>query len=206
VSYHHGDLRAALVAEGLRVARTGGAAALGMRELTRAVGVTPNAAYRHFADRRALVLAVASEAQDLLAEAMRDRIAAIDPALSPVPAAIAQLRAVGLGYIHFARAERGWFELAVLTQDDGPPGTTDPFPAPFALLLDALDALVAAKGLPAARRPHAEWACWSTVHGFADLTTRGPLRHHDAATVDALASYVVDTVIHGLGTTQLEDS
>ncbi|GIF68312.1 TetR family transcriptional regulator [Asanoa ishikariensis] len=198
MSYHHGDLRAALIAEGLRVARTGGAAALGMRDLTRAVGVSPNAAYRHFADRRALVLAVALEAQDLLADAMRARIAGISPDLPPVASALGRLRAVGLGYIHFARAERGWFELAILTRDDGPPGANGPFPAPFQLLLDALDALVAAGGLPAARRPHAEWACWSTVHGFADLTTRGPMRHHDTATVDALASYVVDTVIEGL--------
>ncbi|WP_218824818.1 TetR/AcrR family transcriptional regulator [Asanoa hainanensis] len=191
VSYHHGGLRAALIAEGLRVARTGGAAALGMRELTRAVGVSPNAAYRHFADRQALVLAVALEAQDLLADAMRARIA---PSASPLD----RLRAVGLGYIHFARTERGWFELAILTRDDGPPGTNGPFPAPFQLLLDALDGLVASGGLPAARRAHAEWACWSTVHGFADLTTRGPLRRQDPATLDALASYVVDTVIEGL--------
>ncbi|MEV4534685.1 TetR/AcrR family transcriptional regulator [Asanoa sp. NPDC049518] len=191
MSYHHGDLRAALIAEGLRVARTGGAAALAMRDLTRAVGVSPNAAYRHFADRRALVLAVALEAQDLLADAMRARIA-------PSASALDRLRAVGLGYIRFARTERGWFELAILTRDDGPPVANGSFPAPFQLLLDALDALVASGGLPASRRTHAEWACWSTVHGFADLTTRGPMRHHDAATVDALASYVVDTVIEGL--------
>jgi AcrR family transcriptional regulator len=197
--YHHGDLRAALIDEGLRVARTGGAAALGMRELTRAVGVTPNAAYRHFADRHALVLAVALRAQDLLAHAMRDRMATIDPALPAAESAVARLRAVGLGYIGFARAERGWFELAFLTQDDGPPVTTaDQVPPPYQLLLDALDALVVVGVLTAERRATAEWACWSAVHGFADLATRGPLRHQDPATVDGLASFVVDTVIRGL--------
>jgi len=198
-AYHHGDLRAALIEAGLRVARSGGEAALSLRELTRAAGVTPNAAYRHFADRHALVLAVALRAQDLLADAMRERIAAVDPALPPVPAAVARLRAVGLGYIQFARAEPGWFELAFLTHDEGPPVTTGAqVPPPYQLLLDALDALVASRGLPPERRPHAEWPCWSTVHGFADLATRGPLRHQTPETVDALAAYAVDTVISGL--------
>jgi AcrR family transcriptional regulator len=188
-----------LIEAGLRVARSGGAAALSLRELTRAVGVTPNAAYRHFADRHALVLAIALRAQDLLADAMRERIAAVDPALPPVPASIARLRAVGVGYIRFARAEPGWFELAFLTHDEGPPVTTGAqVPPPYQLLLDALGALAATGGLPAQRRPHAEWVCWSAVHGFADLATRGPLRHQAPETVDALAAHVVDTVISGL--------
>ncbi|HEV7711187.1 MAG TPA: TetR/AcrR family transcriptional regulator [Asanoa sp.] len=195
-SYHHGDLREALIEAGLRVARSGGEAALSLRELTRAAGVTPNAAYRHFADRHALVLAVALRAQDLLADAMR---VAVDPKLPPVPAAVARLRAVGLGYIQFARAEPGWFELAFLTHDKGPPVTTGAqVPPPYQLLLDALGALAATGGLPAQRRPHAEWVCWSAVHGFADLATRGPLRHQAPETVDALAAHVVDTVISGL--------
>ncbi|MDG4827315.1 TetR-like C-terminal domain-containing protein [Asanoa sp. WMMD1127] len=196
--YHHGDLRAALIAEGLRAARSGGAAALGMRELTRAVGVTPNAAYRHFADRHALVLAVAVEAQELVARAMHERMPSIGRDVAPASAAVDRLRAVGLGYIHFARTERGWFELAFLTQEAGPVGV-DGVPPPYQLLVEALDGLVAAGVLTAAQRADAEWPCWSTVHGFADLATRGPLQHQDPAVVDAQAARVVDTVIRGLG-------
>jgi AcrR family transcriptional regulator len=200
--YHHGDLRAALIDEGLRAARTGGVGALALRELTRAVGVSPNAVYRHFADRQALVVAVAVAAQDLLARAMHDRLDAVDPDTSPATAAIARLRAVGIGYIEFARAEPGWFELAYLTHDDrGPVSTAARVPPPYQLLLDALDGLVSAGVLTVEQRTHAEWACWSSVHGFADLATRGPLRHQDLATVDALAAYVVDTAIRGLTAT-----
>ncbi|GAA1892663.1 TetR/AcrR family transcriptional regulator [Asanoa iriomotensis] len=194
-SYHHGDLRTALITAGLRAARSGGAAALGMRELTRAVGVTPNAAYRHFADRNALVRAVAAEAQELVARAMHERITGINPDASPAQAAVDRLRAVGLGYIHFARTERGWFELAFLTQEAGPVAA----PPPYQLLVDALDGLVATGVLTPERRASAEWPCWSTVHGFADLATRGPLRHQDPRVVDAAAARVVDTVIRGLG-------
>jgi AcrR family transcriptional regulator len=66
-AYHHGDLRRALIDEGLTLARTGGPVAVTLREATRAVGVSPNAAYRHFADRDTLVHAVAREAQLALA-------------------------------------------------------------------------------------------------------------------------------------------
>ncbi len=48
------------------------------------------------------------------------------------------------------------------------------------------------------RRPHAEWACWATVHGLSDLATRGPLRDQDPATVEQLAYYVVDRAITGV--------
>ncbi|MEV4625750.1 TetR/AcrR family transcriptional regulator [Micromonospora sp. NPDC049523] len=202
-AYHHGDLRAALVEAGLRLAREGGAAALGLRELTRSVGVTPNAAYRHFADRRALVLAVAAAAQDRLAHAMLDRMNAVPDDANPAERALQRLRGVGLGYIHFAISEPGWFELAILTQDepgDGepPPTVEDRVAPPYQLLLDALDGMVDAGILTPARRTDAEWACWSTVHGFADLATRGPLQGLEPAVMDRLAAHVVDTIISGL--------
>lgn len=201
--YHHGDLHSALIAAGLRLARQGGVAGLGLRELTRAVGVTPNAAYRHFADRRALVLAVAREAQDLLARAMLDRMKAIAPTDDDAGRALELLRAVGLGYIRFAISEPGWFEVAIVTHDDpaagGPPVTVaDRVAPPYQLLLDALDGLVRAGVLSTHGRADAEWACWSTVHGFADLATRGPLRRQDRAVVDRLAEHVVATVVNGV--------
>ena len=72
-SYHHGDLRHALIAEASRQARAGGPAAISLREVTRAVGVSPNAAYRHFSDREDLLRAAAAEAQNALARAIMAR-------------------------------------------------------------------------------------------------------------------------------------
>src|SRR6187431_1925191 len=106
-AYHHGDLRAALLAAGLELAR-GGVDAVTVREVTRVAGVSPNAAYRHFADHRSLVVAVALEAQAALADAMVARISALTSGLEGPDAAIARLRGVGLGYIDFALAEPGW--------------------------------------------------------------------------------------------------
>ena len=60
--YHHGNLRAALIAEALDLARQGGIDAVSVREVTRRAGVSPGALFRHFADKTALMTAVAEEA------------------------------------------------------------------------------------------------------------------------------------------------
>ncbi|MHC2997723.1 TetR/AcrR family transcriptional regulator [Microbacterium sp. HJ5] len=198
-TYHHGDLRRALVEEGLGLARTGGPAAVSLREVTRAAGVSPNAAYRHFEDREHLVRAVAAEAQLALARAIVARVDATPPGLPADAASVDRLRRVGLAYIDFARAERGWFELAFATQDpqasEGIVTLDDEVVAPFQLLLDALDAMVAAGALAPERRLYAEWACWSAVHGFADIAVHGPLQWQPEPVIDALAAAVVESAI-----------
>ena len=200
--YHHGDLRHALIAEASRRARSGGPGAISLREVTRAVGVSPNAAYRHFADREALVRAAAADAQNALAQALMTRAAATPPDLEPAAAAIERLRRVGLAYIDFARTEPGWFELAFLTQDPNPADaivTLDAeVVAPFQLLLATLDEMVDTGALTPERRPLAEWACWSSVHGFADIASRGPVRWQPPEVIDALAASVVEAAIAGV--------
>ncbi|NYF17884.1 AcrR family transcriptional regulator [Microbacterium sp. AK009] len=205
-TYHHGDLRQALVQEGLARAREGGPGAVSLREITRAVGVSPNAAYRHFADRDHLVRAVAGHAQRLLAEAIAERVAATPPGLGRAAASIERLRRVGLAYIAFAVDERGWFETAFFTQDtrasEGIVTLDDEIVAPFRLLMDVLDEMVDAGALAPERRSSAEWPCWSAVHGFADIAVHGPVRWQPRELVDALAASVVDSAIVGVrGTT-----
>ena len=195
--YSPGNLRSALVEAGLRLARHGGTQALGLRAVTRDVGVTPNAAYRHFADHRDLMLAVAAEAQSRLAQAMLDMPDATGPEAGPGARAVARLRKVGLGYIQFALTEPGWTEVALLSREKPhePGERTAP---PFRLLVDALDEMVSAGVITPERRTDAEWFCWSGVHGFTDLATRGPLQWQDRAVLDRLAAHVVETIINAL--------
>ncbi len=209
--YHHGDLPAALVAAGLELARADGPDALGLREVTRAVGVTPNAAYRHFADRAALVLAVAARAQQQVALAMETRMADADTEPDPRRRALLRLRAVGLAYIDFAVHEPGWFQLAFHTHqqfaDSTDPDASGPTGVPpFQLLVAVLDDLVATGILAPERRPNAEWACWAAVHGLSDLATRGPLRDQDPAALEQLAYYVVDCAITGVITEDISST
>lgn len=201
--YHHGDLRRALLEAGVALARAGGPEAVALRAATRAAGVSPNAAYRHFADRDALLAAVSLAAQAEVAAAMEAELDRHSPTGDPRTDAQAALRAVGAGYLRFATAEPGLFRAAFTVSTDlrnatseagrGPGGRT-----PFQLLGDALDALVDAGALPAADRPGADLLAWSAVHGLSTLLLTGPLRTLDAETVAALGHRLLDLVERGL--------
>src|SRR5262245_39851171 len=68
-TYRHGDLRRALLKAGVELARDGGPEAVVLREATRRAGVVPNAAYRHFENRQALLQAVRAAALAAVARA-----------------------------------------------------------------------------------------------------------------------------------------
>jgi len=169
-----GTVRPALIEAGLELAGSGGPDAVVLREVTRMVGVVPNAAYRHFADRDALLAAVRDAALGRLAGRMADGISRVRAGAHTPTGARLRLRAVGRAYLEFARAEPGLFDTA-FTATEHPPATMDGEPRPFDHLKAALDDLVAAGLLEPARRPDVEYPTWATVHGLAVLF-RGPLR------------------------------
>src|SRR6516164_4473804 len=104
-SYHHGALHSALVEASIALAREGGPDRVILREAARAAGVSHSAAYRHFADREALLVEVSRHARSKLAAEMRRRVArAKDPRQ--------RLRAVGTAYVEFALTEPGLFRTA----------------------------------------------------------------------------------------------
>src|SRR5690242_18462131 len=78
-TYRHGDLRRALLEAGIELARSGGPDAVVLREATRRAGVVPNAAYRHFANRDALLQAVRAAALAALANSMEAELARLPP-------------------------------------------------------------------------------------------------------------------------------
>jgi len=190
-TYHHGNLRAALVEAGLELTRTGGPTALSLRDVTRRAGVSPSAAYRHFADREELLRAIAERIQDDMAERMQ-----ASPAGAVGLSGRERLRAVGLGYIGFALRETGWFETAFFTSNTLP-GEAG-MPTPLAALVESLDAMVREGDLSPDAREGAEWPCWSAVHGFALLALHGPAARLSESERRAAAARVVETAITGL--------
>jgi AcrR family transcriptional regulator len=138
------------------------------------VGVVPNAAYRHFADRDALLAAVRDTALRQLAQRMADGMNQVRARADTPTGAQLRLRAVGKAYLDFARTEPGLFDTAY-TATEHPTGGADDEPWPFDHLKAALDDLVRAGLLDRARRPDIEYPTWATVHGLAVLL-RGPLR------------------------------
>jgi AcrR family transcriptional regulator len=202
-TYRHGDLQRALLEAGIALAQTGGPDAVVLREATRRAGVVPNAAYRHFASRMELLQAVRITALSRLALSMEAQLDALSPALDPAELARASLRAIGLGYLHFALTETGLFRTIFAVSYEWP---SAPDPAktgatglnPFQLLGLALDRMVAAGVLPKERRLGAEFLAWSTVHGFAMLVIDGPLHGFARPQIDALGQRAVAMVEKGL--------
>jgi len=202
-TYRHGDLRRALVDAGVALARAGGPGAVVLREATRRAGVVPNAAYRHFASREALLRAVRAAALSMLARAMEAELARLRRRTRDAEFARASLRAIGIAYLRFAQAESGLFHTAFVAGDASLPDA-DPAKAgasglnPYQLLGAALDRLVEAGALPPSRRPDAEYLAWSAVHGLAMLVVDGPLRRLTRAQREAVAQRLLDMVEHGL--------
>jgi len=181
-----GAVRDGLVAAGLKLARAGGPDAVVLREATRMVGVVPNAAYRHFADRDELLAAVCTAALRELAARMAAGVARVRGKYGDAAAARRRLRAIGRAYLAFAREEPGLFATAFAlpqrhTYDARDSGTGQD-PMPLDQLRAVLDELADAGVLDRQRRDGIEYPIWSTVHGLAVLTGQGPLRDLPDAT------------------------
>jgi AcrR family transcriptional regulator len=198
-SYHHGALHSALVEASIALAREGGPDRVILREAARAAGVSHSAAYRHFADREALLAEVSSHARGELAAEMRRRVAR---AKGPRQ----RLRAIGIAYIDYALKEPGLFRTAftshpatspVAEQDRADAGSPGDGPDPFEILGEALDQCVAAGLLNPNRRPGAEIGVWSAVHGLAGLLLDGPLPR-TAAGIEFARRQVMELIERGL--------
>ena len=200
--YHHGSLRSALIDAGVALAREGGPDSVILREAARAAGVSHSAAYRHFADRDALLAEVSNHARSELAAQMRRGVErAADP--------LSRLGAVGTAYIEFALTQPGLFrtafgshptaghdgkrERSTERKDETPADSEEP----YEILGHVLDQAQAAGLLDPSRRPGAAIAAWSAVHGLAGLLIDGPLPT-TAADIDFALGAVLDLVGRGL--------
>jgi AcrR family transcriptional regulator len=139
------------------------------------VGVVPNAAYRHFTDRDALLAAVRDEAVRRLAQRMADGMSQVRAGPQTPTGARRRLTAVGKAYLDFARTEPGLFDTAFAVAEHPMATQGNDERQPLEHLQAALDDLVQAGLLHPARRPNIEYPTWATVHGLAVLL-RGPLR------------------------------
>jgi AcrR family transcriptional regulator len=103
-TYHHGDLRAAVIETGLAMLESRAADDLGLREVARAVGVSATALYRHFPDKGALMAALAGEGLKRLAAAQH-------AAWEQAGGGAAGFGATGAAYVRFALANPALFRL-----------------------------------------------------------------------------------------------
>lgn len=168
-TYHHGDLRRALVAAARDVVRESGPDALSLREVARRAGVSQTAPYRHFADRRALVAAVAAEGfRDLHARVVRGIAAATDNKRA--------LRVVAEQYVAFAIDRPSEYRLMFgdeLANGEALPELEEASVAVFGLLRSGISALRERGVIINKPVDPIAITCWSTMHGLAMLILDG---------------------------------
>jgi AcrR family transcriptional regulator len=102
-AYHHGDLRAGLLSAAMGLLEEHGETALSLRAVARRAGVSPAAPYRHYADREALVSAVAAVGYRELAEQLS--------AAHPTPSTPDELASVATAYVQFALERPALFRI-----------------------------------------------------------------------------------------------
>lgn len=135
-TYHHGDLRAALIGAGMDVLRREGIDAVTLRTVVRKAGVSPAAAYRHFTGAADLLAAIAEQGFGALQAAM---VAALtDPAL----AALSPLERIGQGYLQFVASHPDHFRLIFsprIPAEARTPGLSAAGQSAFEVLLEAIE-------------------------------------------------------------------
>ena len=198
--YHHGDLKAALVDAVEQVVRERGVGHVSLRAVAREVGVTHAASAHHFENKAGLLTAFATQGYVRLAAAV---LAAIDEAQPDDGPSV--LEAVGRGYVRFAVANPGRFEvmfrLDVLNADD--PDFTAASEGAYSLLVSTV-ARCQREGFLGSNDPEVvAVSAWSMVHGLAALWISGRLgervREKDPNRLaDRVSRLYVDSVLRSM--------
>jgi len=181
-SYHHGDLRQALIRSALEILSETGVGGLTLRAAARRARVSAMAPYRHFADKEALLAAVAEYGfRELAARLTAATAMAADPR--------AGLAALGVAYVLFACDQPSLFKLMfgpTIEKKSGHPALDEAGGACFNALRQAVAAAKFFEGDSDGN--DVSLACWSLVHGLSALIVDGRLTEHDCGPAEAVAT------------------
>ena len=197
-TYHHGNLREALVGAARDLIAERGPAGFSFAEVARSAGVSPAAPYRHFRDRNGLVAEVARRGFDLFTA---------DLALAwnnGRPDAWRAFEACGKAYLAFARREPAYYAAMFETggSRDADREVAEAGDRAFAILHQAAEALCT--GIPLSDRPPSRMVAlhvWALSHGVASLFVRavdGARRRLPISPEDLLEAGVL-VYLRGLG-------
>jgi AcrR family transcriptional regulator len=191
--YHHGNLRRALLDEALATIRVESVDGLTLREIGARLGVSRTALYRHFADKRALLAAVATEGFRTLRQQLVT-------AWEEGGRGRAAFESMGVAYVHFAVANPSHYRVMFggFVDSKASEAELDAEAAgAFQALVDALAALqrdAIVRGDDTVKMARFVWA---VVHGVAMLGIDGQLREPGA--VEELVPYALERMRTGIG-------
>ncbi|HEY0708349.1 MAG TPA: TetR/AcrR family transcriptional regulator, partial [Polyangia bacterium] len=165
-SYHHGDLKNALIAAGVEILSKEGVAGLSLRKVALRAGVSHAAPYAHFADKPALIAAISTEGFERLYQVIADAVAkhTVDPA--------AQLLAGAWAYVNFALTDPDHFKVTlsgVVEKEEEHPAFVAVSKKSFALVVDIVRACQGAGVLRAGPAELLAVTVWSLMHGLVSL-------------------------------------
>ncbi|MFD4647948.1 TetR/AcrR family transcriptional regulator [Streptomyces sp. NPDC058441] len=181
-TYHHGDLRAACLSAARELLEADGSSGLSLRAVARRAGVSPTAPYRHFADRDALVSAVAAEGYQELAGYLTKA--------HPAPSTPDELAAVAVAYVQFALEHPALFRVMFAEPCDP---TSEERVAATAAISEYVRSIVRAT-FPDVNADAMSTTVWALVHGLAFLHLDGKL---DISTPEVVATQV-HAAVHAL--------
>jgi len=192
-AYHHGRLRAALLAEAEAMIAEAGTESVTMRKLGRRLGVSRAAAYRHFADKTALLIAVAA----IGFERLGDRLRSIDAAAPRSD--VERFRQMGEQYVRFALEHPAHYRLmygkeAVSRADQ--PELREAANRLFEHLVDVIQAHQRSGEIKTQDPRATAYVAWSAVHGLASLVIEGQIL--TPVDVDGLIRQTTQTLLDGM--------
>jgi len=188
-TYHHGDLRASLLTSALELVESSGPEQLSLRAVARRAGVSPNAPYNHYADKDALLAALAAYGFEQLRERMIAAVADAEPGDEIVALTVAAVR--------HALAHPGLHRLTAghMCSDHPPTRAAE----------DAVKAVVASSVAATPGDPEGAALCagvWALTQGLSLLLVDGslkPPRHQD---IDDFIRTIVQTTLAARGRVQ----
>jgi AcrR family transcriptional regulator len=171
-SYHHGGLRAALIRSAREILESEGYEALTLRAAARRAGVSQAAPYNHFADKAALLGAVAAEGfHECVAAMRREMDSAADPQ--------ARLNATGIAYVAFATSNPALFKLMFAFnahEESGDAGLDAARKAAYEVLRGAVHSVQVSGSHPPAHEELESLRSWALVHGLATMINEGTIK------------------------------
>lgn len=194
-SYHHGNLRAALLKQAEAQLKEVGVESLSLRALARATGVSQTAPYRHFEDKNQLLIALATQGY-------RELFSALDAArANALPDPAAQLRALAHCYINFSSANAELFKLMFGPSLENADEETE-------LRAVTRDTLNLVRAVMQSGIQQGEFAnhdvdylsnaAWSSIYGLAILAIDSPELFERHIEMDRQIDYGVDLMLAGL--------
>lgn len=181
--YHHGDLRQALLDEGMALVQESGPDALTLRKLAQRLGVSAMAPYRHYPDKEALLAAIA-------AEGFRRLQARLEAAERSDESPGSTLLREGIAYVLFALDNPALFRLMFGT--NRPQGLDPDLDAARAGAFGVLMRHMQASASTDERSARAR-GCWSLVHGLALLLLDGLLQVPEGVTPEAWIGRILES-------------